>query len=205
MQVYFSKITDFEDLKGVELLTVDRRAQFDRYSYLSDKAKCLVAGLLLRRAFGSRVNEIKISNKGKPYFENNDAFFNLSHSGDMVVLAVDADEVGIDIEQIRLVNKRVAERCYTRDELDYLYSKSDLSEFYKLWTAKESLLKAIGSGFTVSPASFSVLPKENGLHTLLGDDWYLTWYNFDDYECCLCSKTPEKVTPIYIDREELLK
>ncbi len=205
MKIYFSKTTDFSDLNGVELLTEERQIQFNRFKWHADKAQCLVAGLLLRYALGDSVKSIKIGKNGKPYVEGGEVFFNLSHSKDVVVLVVDDKEVGIDVEQIRPVNKRVAERCYTKEELDLLYSKSDICEFYKLWTAKESIIKAIGSGFSVSPSSFSVLPAENGLHNLFNEDWHLNWYDFGEYSCCVCSKSGKRCIPIYLDKNDLLK
>ena len=205
MQIYFTKTTDFDDLLGIDLLTEERRSQVDRYKWHTDKVKCLVSGLLLRYVLGDKAKSVKYLERGKPYLPDENIYFNLAHSGEMVIIAVDEKELGVDIEKIRPVSKRVATRCYTKEEQDWLFDKSDIREFYKLWTAKESVLKAIGSGFSISPLSFSVLPRENGLRKILGEDWYLTWYKFDEYECCLCSKSLSTATPVYVDKDELLK
>jgi phosphopantetheinyl transferase len=40
--------------------------------------------------------------------------------------------------------------------------------FFELWTAKEALLKAMGSGFLVNPAEVSLLPdqRDSSRHTV---------------------------------------
>ncbi|MHB8170251.1 MAG: 4'-phosphopantetheinyl transferase family protein [Thermincolia bacterium] len=52
--------------------------------------------------------------------------FNISHSGDLVVCAVDYQPVGIDVELIDKPHLEVAERFFTRDEYRDLISKEGL-------------------------------------------------------------------------------
>ena len=50
--------------------------------------------------------------KGKPLCVNGDAFFNVSHCGDIVICAVDKQNVGIDIEFASLnSNRTTTTRC----------------------------------------------------------------------------------------------
>lgn len=88
---------------------------------------------------------IKKTPEGKPYFENDDTFFSLSHSYPYVACAVSTGiSVGIDIqykvEKIhRLQHKFLseAERAITGDTLDQLTFA---------WCAKEAMFKKYGEG-----------------------------------------------------------
>ena len=102
--------------------------------------------------------------KGKPYLENDPIRFNISHSGDWVVLAVADIDVGIDVETLRDVNYRVATRFFSKDEntlLEKLQGKDKANLFFDFWTLKESYLKLLGTGLTKSLSSFTIVKKED--------------------------------------------
>lgn len=96
---------------------------------------------------------------GKPYAINLNVEFNISHSGNIVICAIDNKPVGIDIEQIRPIDLKIAKRICSENELRYLFgyppketdfNKTDdtavLSRFFELWTAKEAYSKCLGNG-----------------------------------------------------------
>ena len=78
--------------------------------------------------------------------------FNLSHShGRMLVAIANGQDVGIDLEQVRgnLEPLKLAERFYTQTEYETIKSRpvaDHAFQFYRLWVAKEALLKAQGAG-----------------------------------------------------------
>jgi len=75
-------------------------------------------------------------------------FFNISHSGNKVLIAVSNDPVGIDIEQIKNIELGVlAETVFSSREF-HLFNTADnsINMFYQLWTRKEALLKSVGVG-----------------------------------------------------------
>lgn len=72
----------------------------------------------------------------------------ISHSQDMVAIAIDERDIliGVDIERIKQRNvEALSKEFCTNDE--YLVLKSNenaLNNFYKIWTVKEALTKATG-------------------------------------------------------------
>jgi 4'-phosphopantetheinyl transferase len=80
--------------------------------------------------------------------------FNLSHSNEMALLAVNRiGEVGVDIEYVKPDFKfeEIAERFFTAREVAALRAlPSDLQRqaFFKCWTSKEAFLKAKGTGLS---------------------------------------------------------
>ncbi len=78
--------------------------------------------------------------------------FNLSHCGDVVLLAIGRGvELGVDVEVLRPRPRalQLAQRYFTADEAAALAAlPEDVRQqaFYRLWTAKEAVLKALGRG-----------------------------------------------------------
>ncbi len=102
--------------------------------------------------------------KGKPFLKDSNVHFNISHSGDWVVLAVADIDVGIDVEKIRPINYRIATRFFSKQENSLLEKQEDnnkLNLFFDFWTLKESFLKLLGTGLTKSLSSFTILRKDD--------------------------------------------
>jgi len=114
----------------------------------------------------------RFGEKGKPHIENlTNVHFNISHSGYYVVCAVAATEIGIDVERVRKVNLRVAERFFSESEIKDLLACDEnkrMHYFITLWTIKESYLKAIGRGLTQHLNSFTIL-KNSDSYLLTGN------------------------------------
>jgi 4'-phosphopantetheinyl transferase len=136
-----------------------------------------VAGELLARYsvgqyLGNPAQEINLffGEKGKPHIGNlENVHFNISHSGHYVVCAVTETEIGIDVERVRKVNLRIADRFFSEAEIQDLMQRCEkerMQYFITLWTIKESYLKAIGRGLTQHLNSFTILK--------VGDSYLLT-------------------------------
>lgn len=90
---------------------------------------------------------------GKPGLERAPFEFNLSHSQNLAVLAVARETVGVDIEHpdpdADLLG--MARQVMSPEELqafEALPAPDQPPAFYALWTAKEALIKALGTGFS---------------------------------------------------------
>lgn len=131
-----------------------RRA--NRYHFLKDKNRFIICRsllkILLSEHIGLDINQIIIdvdANK-KPYLSSHPSvYFNVSHSVDYAIIAIAKNPVGIDIEYI---NKEfnyndVLPTVFHQIEMDEIeISKEKHLSFYKLWTRKEAIVKAIGKG-----------------------------------------------------------
>lgn len=131
-------------------------------------------------------------------------FFNLSHAGDYVAAVFAEDEVGIDIESIRRAKEGVARRFFLGEECEYLglgaeaslqWSKEEQDlRFTRLWTRKESYIKAIGEGMHLPLNSFSVLGDEVVTGGENGERWYLRTYDKPEgYVLSVCGRATGEV------------
>ena len=93
------------------------------------------------------LNNLKISEFGKPYF-NETLDFSLSYSEDFAVLGFYKNgKIGVDIEAIKAIDLLIIKDYCAENEFQQLSKSSDLdSDFCKLWTRKEAFSKAIGKG-----------------------------------------------------------
>lgn len=86
--------------------------------------------------------EILKSENGKPYIAGSKYHFNLSHSGEIVMLAVSDKPIGIDVERIEQRDyEKFCKRFFSLEEQKRVNS---LLSFYVLWTKKESFVKYLG-------------------------------------------------------------
>jgi 4'-phosphopantetheinyl transferase len=131
-----------------------------------DALRRLVATSFLRMTLGTRVQlpgqriPLRRGPHGKPFIAARHRLqFNLSHAGDYLVLAFDERELGIDIEQIKQRDMDGISYFFSPRELAaYQNCTSDekIGFFFDLWTAKESFIKAVGKGFALDLARFTI-------------------------------------------------
>ena len=166
----------------------DRKQRCLRYRRFEDAFLCAASEALIRYAAANKSSaplSLQTAEGGKPYAENLPGFhFSLSHSGCWAVIAWGSSEVGIDVEQIapgRNVHA-IARRWFSPEECAYLAAATDSdTAFATLWTARESILKYFGTGFSANSMLLSTLTPPNGLH--------LSHHHLAGNYClCLCSE-----------------
>ena len=116
------------------------------------------ARTFLRRLLATHLNvrpdevTIHITRQGKPQLVSTDGplWFNLSHTGDHLLLALSSGyQVGVDVETIRGVGnrQRIAERLFSpADQRELRLSGYDPATFTQLWTGLEARQKCLGQG-----------------------------------------------------------
>ncbi len=85
---------------------------------------------------------------GKPFFPTYPALhFNMSHSGDYVLLAIGSCPLGVDIEVHKARREKLIAYALTDEEYQYYLAQGGgWSVFYRLWTRREAWVKYTGEG-----------------------------------------------------------
>ena len=158
--------------RAFELLDEDERARWKRFAVEGARRRFALCRAALRvnlcERLGCSNQELSFSYQehGKPFAmvdgEPSNASFNVSHSGGHGLIGfAKQDGLGVDLE-VRAPLRDfdgIGSRVYTQRERRALSAatgseKADL--FYRLWSLKEALIKALGTGFSLSPARFEV-------------------------------------------------
>jgi 4'-phosphopantetheinyl transferase len=107
---------------------------------------------------------------GKPALDAESPLrFNLSHSGDIAVLAVALDnDLGVDVERVRPgVNvTQIANRYLSRSDAARILALPEderTREFFRCWTKREAYLKALGTGLAGSEAAMREPTWDEGM------------------------------------------
>ncbi|KKO55323.1 4'-phosphopantetheinyl transferase family protein [Paenibacillus sp. DMB20] len=196
-------------------ISQERAKKVNKFHFVEDRIRSVIGELLVRL---SMWEEWGIENKdihfeynefGKPRLKNQShRYFNISHSGQWVVVALDTSPIGIDIEKIQPIDFRIGEKFFTSLETRQILCQPKpmmTRYFYKFWTLKESYIKAIGKGLSIPLDSFSFdLSKTNiSLQTSTKDGtWFFKLYeHLPDYElavCCSHENIQDKVEVVTI-------
>ena len=160
-----------------------------------DQARDLLA-LAAKEVWGlSSLPEIARLEHGKPYFpEREDLHFNLSHSGDLALCALDGAPVGVDVQIVKEWRPRLPERVCSPAELVWLERQSEpWPAFTLLWTLKEARAKQSGLGLTTSIPGIRV-PLPAGGPVRLDGLWFGAWTG-PGWAAAVCghSEPPETV------------
>ncbi|MBP0989656.1 MAG: 4'-phosphopantetheinyl transferase superfamily protein [Oscillospiraceae bacterium] len=165
-----------------------RLARAERFVRKEDGLRCIGAGALIYGVLGIEEEDIIFNGSGKPYYRG-DMYFNVSHSGDYVVMAADKDEIGIDIEKEDASRICITEKFFTKEEIDWI-SKYPKARFFRAWTMKESVMKAEGKGFEMRPGLFSVIPAICGEPLDIdGTLWYCDSFRIDGHRISVAARS----------------
>lgn len=152
--------------KKCKLLSPYRQQKIALLRHEKDKCRSLAAGLLLDHALGiyglqEKSMEYEIGEWGKPVMKYHPEIgFSLSHSGDYAICSIGEGALGNDIEQVKAGHLKVADRFFAEEELAWLYNTQKEAEknlrMFRLWTMKESFIKATGRGMSLPLKDFTI-------------------------------------------------
>ena len=161
----------------------ERRIKAERYVNEKDRLLSYGAGYLIQKYLPKK--ETKETENKKPYFEGG-PYFNVSHSGEYVVLAVhNCVDVGIDIERIN-ENKIDAIKFTLCDEEKMI---NDINDLFGMWTNKESLIKCMSSNLN-DIRKMRGLPLE-GYRNINNNDYYTKSMIYDGYSLSVTLNTKQ--------------
>lgn len=127
---------------------------------------------------------------GKPIYSESNISFNISHSNSIITGAIDNQDIGIDIEYMEEIDYiGISNLIFSESEKNSLISSTKPKDyFYHLWTAKESYLKAIGTGLFLEMCNVTLEEsniKEKNEATL----YYCHHLGvIPKYKLCVCTK-----------------
>jgi 4'-phosphopantetheinyl transferase len=141
-------------------LTAEERARAGRLRRPGHAERWTVARGTLRLLLGERLGvapeavEIATNAHGKPHLRDAGLRFNVSHSGDVALVALaEGREVGVDVERLARSSAAI-ERTLTPAERDALGATDRHAGLLQVWCRKEALAKAIGGGLDWRPQRF---------------------------------------------------
>lgn len=115
----------------------------------------------------------------KPYLKDTaNIYFNISHTKGLVICGISDREIGVDVECIKEFHEAVAKKICSSWELSFILSASTEREkeerFFRIWTLKESFIKAIGKGlaFPLSQICFTIRCGTGGMKSTPQGDEY---------------------------------
>lgn len=162
-------------LDEAPFLDTAERERAARFHQLADQVRFASTRSVLRELLGHYLRidpaavPLVVSGRGKPELAGSACgrlSFNVSHSGDHALIAISSRRtVGIDIERIdAAINWRelAALVCTPSERQAIEGSSSEIQpvQFFRCWTAKEALLKALGLGITAGLLALRVDPRE---------------------------------------------
>ena len=156
------RATDAQLAEATRWLTPDEHARLARFKVAHAARDYLLGRWLARRALADHTGvapsqwSFELSRHGRPMPQAQGVSaapdLNLSHGGGLVVCACAAGlEVGVDVESVdRPMPRAGLERFLPQGELASLRAvpaAQRCDRLWRLWTLKEALLKAMGTGF----------------------------------------------------------
>lgn len=158
MKIYSYNINKMDDDTYDEwmgMISKEKRMHIQRYRKTLDRKLSLAGDILARKAIyeecGINPIDIRFDNGefGKPYAVDINVHFNISHSGEWTICAIDDKSIGVDIEKITNINMDTTRHFCTSNEIKYIFDNSPqniLQRFFRIWTLKEAYFKNIGTG-----------------------------------------------------------
>lgn len=171
------------------VLSADEEARAARFVRPQDfmEWRAARAGLRLRLAgyIGQTPGALSFDYgpQGKPVLTGGPAF-NLSHAGGWAALAVTdpGADIGIDIEAHRPVEPAVTDHFFAPAEIAALAGLGGADwqvAFFRLWTRKEALVKALGAGLSLPLDAFDVTAGPAARLTRLEGGTVAEWHLAD--------------------------
>lgn len=195
VQVYRALLVDNQDkiASCSQYLSSEEIMRSKQFRNKIDSDRFIVGRAMVKHMAAKILNkdiqslEIMYSETNKPIFDNEINFqFNLSHSGNYVVLAIcKRCDIGIDIEYCNndFRFRPILDYCMSqKEQFVIIQDENPLNAFLMYWTRKEAILKATGVGILESLNTFSCLNGINfipGFLTGITSQWMIRSFYID--------------------------
>ncbi|MDF3292523.1 4'-phosphopantetheinyl transferase family protein [Streptomyces silvisoli] len=167
--VWLLRVSSYKaESDGLDVLDAAERRRHQAFVRAEDRDRYAVAHVGLRRLLGAYTDTapgemvfvrescpLCAGPHGRPAVSGGAPHFSLSHSGDLVLIAVAANPVGADVEEIPALSVAddVARTLHPLEqaELAALAPADRVLAFSRCWTRKEAYLKGTGEGLAGGP------------------------------------------------------
>lgn len=215
-------------------IQLEEKERIGRFVFKRDAKRSIIGQLLIRKFLSQATHlpwsqiKTKRDQNNKPIVNEFNFNFNVSHDGNLVVLAGEEDTVvGIDVMRNlykggKSLNEffRLMHRNFHLKEWAIINNGTDMIKtysFYRFWCLKESYVKATGSGLTIDLKKICFVPKsELKKNVIVSDtelfidgqlmpDWCFHELLYNDYTITVCLKG--SLTPVnfeFINFQDLI-
>lgn len=174
----------------------DRLVRISQCKNEKARGKLIATGALLAKVlnkYGLELSDVSYAEYGKPFIANNKGiYFNLSHSGAYVVIAVSGQPIGVDVQKKVSINERVIDKICDEDEA-IIVKANCMDILHKVWSYKEAAAKLHGDGIVNGMDRFSMDYSKNESKILFkGQTYgYVKFHAFyEDYALAVACKEP---------------
>ncbi|MEL4106556.1 4'-phosphopantetheinyl transferase superfamily protein [Oscillospiraceae bacterium WX1] len=189
-------------------VSAEKKQRLSKYRHEIDRKLSVYSEILARclacRLTGTAFDKTAVicDEMGKPVFEHlPNCHFNISHTKYAIAAIMSSQPVGVDVERVRDVDRRVAETAFTGSELSWLdeaETENCRQRFFEIWTKKEAVLKQSGKGLAGGLKTTDV--------TCLSNDLNISTFRFDAYVLSACAVEMVTENDIYcLTEEEFIK
>jgi len=186
------------------MLAGDEIDRANKFYQQKDRDRFITSRAALRIILGKYLNiapgavEFSPGLNKKPFIKTGNQHnlqYNLSHSGDAILLAVADSAVGADVEFINhdFGYREVLTDNFSTDEIKYITDIDSIVRFFKLWTRKEAITKATAQGLD---CDLRLLPGLDGTTAVepgiiaSNDDWLINSFNLDTHYMASVAGSP---------------
>lgn len=137
-------------------------------------------------SIGYTVANLVYTKNGKPYFEGIEKYCSVSHSGNIVVVGISNQCIGLDIQYKKNLNINAMKRFFNITEQSYI--TNHLNRFYQIWCGKEAVVKYLGIRLAETIRDIEVKARDNYFMGFYKGRCYpITEIKLnDDYEMMVC-------------------
>lgn len=146
--------TEFKFEKYLYLFNENTQLKIKSFRFRKDQVTAFTSELLKYYYLAKRLNltpddiHIKYTIHNRPYIEHSNIDFNISHCNEYVIFALSIkSKIGIDIEYNDPRINAIELGSIVFSDYEQNLIQNNTSSFFKIWTKKEALIKAYGTGF----------------------------------------------------------
>ncbi|MCL2702949.1 MAG: 4'-phosphopantetheinyl transferase superfamily protein [Defluviitaleaceae bacterium] len=178
--IYFIELNDADNFNEyahcLKLVPPAKQTQILNFKFDIDKRLSLISDLFVRyaacRSLALNNSELYFATNayGKPFLSGSASFhYNISHTRNAIAIGFSNRPIGVDIEKIKPVDFRIANRFFNPNEFMYITKQPEQHDarFCEIWTKKEAYIKWVGKGLSLPLNGFDVTDRTlaKTLHT----------------------------------------